>query len=271
MHSFAAIKDFIQCHPRLLVITGAGISAASGIPTYRSDAGEWQHKQPIQHQEFISQHRQRQRYWARSAVGWHMVATATPNDAHKALVQLESSKRISLLVTQNVDRLHQRAGHRHVVDLHGRLDRVICLSCGADESRGALQYRLLEKNRYLDGIVANAAPDGDADVDDDLVDSICPPECLKCGGVLMPDVVFYGGTVPRLRVEQVMCALHEADAVLAIGSSLMVYSVFRFCKAAREQGKAIAAINRGKTRADELLSVKVEEDCADVLMALAAC
>ena len=268
MHSIADIRDFIRRHPRLLVITGAGISAASGIPTYRSDSGQWQHSQPIQHQEFIDQPRKRQRYWARSAVGWRHIAAAEPNAAHKALVQLERGGGLSLLVTQNVDRLHQRAGHHNVIDLHGRLDRVICLSCGASECRQALQLRLLANNSDLEGVVATITPDGDAEVDDELVDTIEPPACLLCGGILMPDVVFYGGTVPKARVANVMAALQQADALLAIGSSLMVYSVFRFCKAARDQGKAIAAINRGTTRADNLLSVKVEQDCSAVLTAL---
>lgn len=262
------LQDFVARHPRLMVLTGAGISAASGIGTYRNASGDWQHSKPIQHQEFIHSHPHRQRYWARSAVGWPPVADAQPNAAHKALAELEKRGQVNLLVTQNVDRLHQQAGHRHVIDLHGRLDQVQCLDCGAVESRTSVQKRLLADNPALENTLAALRPDGDANVDAALSHTVECPTCLQCGGVVMPDVVFFGGTVPKQRVSDAMDALDQADALLVVGSSLMVYSGFRFCRAAEKTGKPIAAINMGVTRADDLLSVKVEQDCAQALACL---
>ena len=269
MNQFNALQDFVLGHAKLLVITGAGISAGSGIPTYRNDAGEWQRSQPIQHQQFINDAAMRRRYWARSALGWRYVAKAAPNQAHEALVRLEAAGKLTLLITQNVDRLHQRAGHRHVVDLHGRIDQVVCLSCGAIESRETLQDRLLADNPQLQYVQGVVAPDGDAEFENELAATIDSPHCQLCDGVQMPDVIFYGGSVPKNRVEYALAALQAADAVLAIGSSLMTYSAFQFCKAAGQQGKPIAAINLGKTRADPLISVKLEQDCVEVLSELA--
>lgn len=266
--SVIELPRFIDRHRNILVLTGAGISAASGIPTYRNRAGEWQRSQPIQHQAFIDQPASRQRYWARSAVGWNSVGRAAPNDAHQALVTLESRGKVSTLITQNVDRLHQRAGHQNVIDLHGRLDKVICLDCARDFERGHLQQRLLALNPQLEQAVAELGPDGDADVEDRLVDNIICPPCENCQGVLMPDVVFFGGSVPKPRLRQAMDALAKADALLVVGSSLMVYSGFRFCKKALELQKPICVINQGKTRADDIVNLKIEEDCA---VALNAC
>lgn len=259
------LAEFIARHDDILVLTGAGISAASGIPTYRNQAGEWQRSQPIQHQAFIDHPASRQRYWARSAVGWNSVGRAVPNDAHRALVTLESQGKVSTLITQNVDRLHQRAGHQNVIDLHGRLDKVICLSCANDFERGHLQQRLLALNPQLEQAVAALAPDGDAEVEEHLVDNINCPPCEHCQGVLMPDVVFFGGSVPKPRLQQAMDALAQADALLVVGSSLMVYSGFRFCKKALEQQKPICAINQGKTRADDIISLKINKDCSIAL------
>lgn len=264
-NDIAPILEFISKQSQLLVITGAGISAASGIPTYRDDQGTWQRSQPIQHQEFIRSEHYRQHYWSRSAVGWPPVAKATPNKAHRELASLEEAGKLSLLVTQNVDRLHQRAGHRHVIDLHGRMDRVICLDCGQYESREDLQIRLLRDNPFLETLTAPMAPDGDADIRDGYADQISCPRCPHCGGTPMPDVVFYGGSVPRERVVNIQNKLEASDGVLVVGSSLSVYSAFRFCKSAREKSIPIAVINRGITRADELATLKFNADCEDTL------
>jgi NAD-dependent SIR2 family protein deacetylase len=260
-----ALINFVENHPKIMVVTGAGISSSSGIPTYRDELGCWKYQQPIQHQPFIDQLDQRQRYWSRSAIGWPAIAKAKPNPAHQALVKLETIGKINCLLTQNVDRLHQQAGHKNVIDLHGRLDHVICLGCGLIENRAAVQPRLINDNPFLEQLSGQSAPDGDADVAFNEIDTISCPTCQACGGILMPDVVFYGGSVPKARVESAMLALEAADALLVVGSSLMVYSSFRFCKAALQQHKPIAAINQGITRADELFQLKVEHDCAEVL------
>ncbi len=252
-------------HPRWVVLTGAGISAASGIPTYRNDRGEWQRSDPIQHQAFIGQPAQRQRYWARSMNGWPFVRASRPNAAHELLAEFEHRGHVRLLVTQNVDRLHQRAGSRRVVDLHGRLDRVLCRDCGAALSRERFQSELKARNPGYADFRAEVRPDGDAEVDERWVTNFDVPPCTACGGMLMPDVVFFGGSVPRTRVDRVRRALAGADALLVVGSSLMVYSGFRFCREAVALGKPLIIVNRGTTRADELATVKVEADGAETL------
>ena len=260
------LRDFLDNHERLVVLTGAGISAPSGIPTYRDHGGKWQRSQPIQHQEFISLQDKRQRYWARSALGWPAVAKAGPNSAHDELVTLEQKGRIALLVTQNVDRLHQRAGHQNVVDLHGRLDQVICLDCHNTETRTNLQQRLIEVNSILAELLNKnsnfaLAPDGDAHLEDELTLELNIPDCQQCGGVLMPNVVFFGGVVPAERVLITRDAIEKSDALLVIGSSLMVYSGYRFCRFAAEQNKPIAILNQGTTRADDLADYRMYSDC----------
>ena len=265
----SSLESLLEKYPRLVVLTGAGISVGSGIPTYRNDRGQWQRSDPIQHSEFIEQARARQRYWARSMAGWTYVAESRPNRAHTALVELERAGHIDLLATQNVDRLHQRAGHQQVVDLHGRIDRVVCLGCQARFDRAALQKELLLHNPVWGDTVAQVRPDGDADVADAVVESFKVPDCLACKGVLMPDVVFFGGTVPRPRVEKISAAIEAADALLVVGSSLMVFSGFRFCRLAKKLDKPIAILNRGTTRADDLASLKLEQSAAEVLDPLA--
>jgi len=264
------LQGLLARHPRWVALTGAGLSAGSGIPTYRNDRGEWQRSDPIQHQQFIQQEGARRRYWARSMAGWTYVAASRPNEAHRALARLEALGHIPLLATQNVDRLHQAAGHRQVVDLHGRLDRVRCLDCGAYLSRADLQEELAALNPDWHAAIVEIRPDGDAEVADDVVDGMQIPACRACSGVLMPDVVFFGGTVPRERVDTINAAIADADALLVAGSSLMVFSGFRFARAAHKAGKPVIIINRGKTRADDLATIKIEEDAAEVLGQLAS-
>jgi NAD-dependent SIR2 family protein deacetylase len=264
----APLQEFLRAHPKLVILSGAGISEGSGIPTYRDAEGNWRANEPIKHQEFIADDKRRQRYWARSLRGWPGVRDAQPNDAHKAVAQLEQYGHVSQLITQNVDRLHQRAGSSHVVDLHGRLDRVVCLQCNVYTDREVIQRRLQHDNPGAVKADGEERPDGDSDVPDSVVRDFKAPHCLNCGGVLMPDVVFFGGTVPRIRVEQCMAAIDQSDALLVIGSSLQVYSGFRFCRRAAEKQKPIALINPGETRADALATLRLNTLCAPLLAAL---
>lgn len=265
------LQGILDRHKPWLVITGAGVSLNSGIPTYRDDNGDWLRSDPIRHHEFLQCEDKRKRYWARSAVGWPAVERAQPNDVHYAFAELERRGYIAGLITQNVDRLHQRAGQQKVIDLHGRLDRVRCLSCGQYEARRHLQVRLLALNPFLKSFTAELAPDGDAYVEDEIIKRITPVNCLICGGILMPDVVFFGGAVPK-RTNLATAQLYQrGNGVLVVGSSLMVYSGFRFCKLAKQEGKPLMIINRGKTRADDVVDYKIERDCLAVLAALVRC
>lgn len=259
-----SLFDFMQRYPRLMVLTGAGISTDSGIPDYRDRNGEWKRKQPVQHGDFMRDHHTRQRYWGRSLIGWPVMQRAQPNEAHRALATLEQLGHIDLLVTQNVDGLHQRAGSRAVIDLHGRADQVLCMSCGYRCTRDEVHRRCGALNPDFLGYSATTAPDGDADLEVDF-SRFEVPQCPDCRGILKPDVVFFGDNVPKPRVQQALDALERADALLVIGSSLMVYSGFRFCRRAREWDKPIAALTLGKTRADDLLDLKLDAPIAPVL------
>lgn len=262
------IKKFMQDSNRLLVITGAGCSTASGIGDYRDEQGAWKRAQPVQHQAFMQTLAWRQRYWARSQVGYPEFKRAVPNVAHQVLAQWEAQGRLAGLITQNVDGLHQRAGHEQVIDLHGRLDQVVCMSCGDIVERDSVQQWLDKHNARVVEDIVGMAPDGDADLARSDFSAIKVPECQQCGGILKPDVVFFGDSVPKARVAQVFTQLEQADGVLVVGSSLMVYSSFRFVRRAAEMGIPVAVLNRGKTRADELLTLKVDADCGETLRAL---
>jgi NAD-dependent SIR2 family protein deacetylase len=261
----AALRRFIDRHPRLFVLTGAGCSTASGIPDYRDADGAWKRTQPVTYQAFMRDPLTRKRYWARSLLGWPLLEKARPNAAHDALAALEREDRIHLLLTQNVDRLHQAAGSTRVIDLHGRIDRLRCTACKLESTRADFQQALRQRNPGWAAREASVAPDGDADLDGLDFSAFDVPDCAACGGVLKPDVVFFGENVPPARVDAAMQALAEADAMLVVGSSLMVWSGYRFARAAADAGKPIAAINLGRTRADDLLSLKVEQRCDAVL------
>jgi NAD-dependent SIR2 family protein deacetylase len=261
----SALSDFVATHRRLFVLTGAGCSTASGIPDYRDAAGGWKRPPPVTYQDFTGDPATRQRYWARSLVGWRYFGKARPNPAHHALARLEHQGKVTLLLTQNVDRLHQAASSENVVDLHGRLDLVRCLVCEERLSRADFQDELLRLNPEWADLDATDAPDGDADLEGQDFSRFQVPPCPYCAGLLKPDVVFFGENVPRGRVDAGMQALQEADAMLVIGSSLMVYSGYRFAHAAARAGKPIAAVNMGHTRADPLLSLKIEQPCAEAL------
>ena len=264
------LREFARTSRRLVALTGAGCSTESGIPDYRDERGEWKRSPPIQLREFLADGRARQRYWARSLVGWPVVAAAQPNAAHRALARLESQGLVAQVITQNVDGLHQRAGSRAVIDLHGRLDEVVCLECGAVLTRAALQTELENLNPQLATQPATLAPDGDADLHDVDYGRFRVPECGDCGGMLKPRVVFFGESVPRPRVDEAVERLKQADALLVVGSSLMVWSGFRFARLARELGLPIAIVNLGRTRADDLASLHVRAPCGEALAGLAA-
>jgi len=246
------LTDFIALHERIFVLTGAGVSTASGIPDYRDRSGEWKHQKPMEYRDFVGSVAARQRYWARSYFGWQRFSRAAPNPAHLALAGLEQLGRLAHTVTQNVDGLHQRAGSRLLTELHGSLSSVVCLDCGGSFARSDLQQALLDRNPQLALLSGDIAPDGDARLRDFDEARLDIPACRSCGGILKPAVVFFG--------EQCRDALAGADAMLVVGSSLMVYSGFRFVREAAQLGIPIVAVNRGRTRADELLTLKFEMD-----------
>ncbi|MGD0722548.1 MAG: NAD-dependent protein deacetylase [Roseiarcus sp.] len=259
MTECANLQEFIDRHRRLFILTGAGCSTGSGIPDYRDADGQWKRTPPVTYQAFMGEEATRRRYWARSLLGWRRFSRARPNDAHRALARLEAMGRSELLLTQNVDRLHQAAGSSRVIDLHGRLDLVRCMGCEGRFPRDELQEELGRLNAgWLDRDAADA-PDGDAELEGADYSSFAAPSCRSCGGVLKPDVVFFGERVPHDRVAAAARQLEQADAMLIVGSSLMVYSGFRFAQMAADAGKPLAAVNLGLTRADALLALKVEQ------------
>ncbi|WCE05666.1 NAD-dependent protein deacetylase [Pseudoxanthomonas sp. JBR18] len=259
-----ALQAFVERHDRIFVLTGAGCSTGSGIPDYRDAEGQWKRAQPVTFQAFMGEAATRRRYWARSLVGWPRFLAARPNGVHRALAALESRGQVSMLLTQNVDRLHQAAGSREVIDLHGRLDVVRCMGCERRTPREAFQAELIARNPGWLELEAGIAPDGDADLEADF-DAFDIPACAHCGGILKPDVVYFGENVPRERVQAARHALDGSDAMLVVGSSLMVYSGFRFAQWAHQAGTPIAAVTLGRTRADDLLTLKVQHDCAEAL------
>lgn len=266
------LHTFLQRHQRILVLTGAGLSTASGIPDYRDKEGVRRGRTPIQGPDFRKSEAVRRRYWARSMAGWPTLAQAAPNAGHRALAELEAAGRIASLITQNVDGLHQRAGSGNLIELHGNIHGVICLDCRAGYERAAIQQWLTTANPALaptgagaGEIVPEARPDGDAEIELDALQDFHMPSCDACGGTLQPDVIFFGDNIPVERTAAALRMQEQADALLVVGSSLMVFSGYRFCKLAAEAGKPIAAINLGKTRADDLIGLKVEASAAEVL------
>jgi NAD-dependent SIR2 family protein deacetylase len=263
------LQRWIAGHDRVFVLSGAGCSTASGIPDYRDENGEWKRRPPVMIQAFRDKPDVYRRYWARAYSGWPAFTSAAPGAAHHALATWERTGTLAQLVTQNVDGLHQRAGSRSVIDLHGRLDDVVCLGCGNRTSRGSVQTMMRAMNPDWTAY-ATTAPDGDADIDGPAIDRFAPPRCDRCGGLLKPDVIFFGENVPSARVDAARQTLACADALLVAGSSLMVYSGFRFARFAADLGLPIAIVNRGRTRADEFADLKVEGDIGTLLSAAIA-
>jgi NAD-dependent SIR2 family protein deacetylase len=239
----------------ILVLTGAGVSTESGIPDYRGEGKTERH--PMTFDVFMGTEAARARYWARSYVGWSVIANAKPNASHFALAQAESLGRISHIITQNVDSLHQQAGSKKVTELHGRLDKVICMTCRALIDRLRMDDLIEDLNPTIrKDLSVEFTPDGDAEVE--AASDFRIPPCKGCGGILKPDVVFFGESVPTERVASTMEQLERAEALLVAGSSLTVNSGMRFARAANKAGKPIVIVNVGPTKADEIALAKIE-------------
>ena len=254
---------------RTVIVSGAGCSTESGIPDYRGPQTRQRARNPIQYLEFARSPEARRRYWARSAVGWPSVRDAAPNAAHRAVARLERAGLVGGVITQNVDRLHQKGGAERVIELHGALAEVRCLGCGEREHRDALQRRIEALNPKLSAPrAAEIAPDGDAEIGDDS--SFRVPSCRRCqDGVLKPDVVFFGENVPKPRVERAFGLVEEADALLVLGSSLAIHSGLRFVKRAARRPIPIAIVNLDETRGDPMADLIVRARLGDALPELA--
>ncbi len=243
---------------RVAVLSGAGMSTESGIPDYRGPDGPRRKSKPIQFRDFLISPATRSRYWARSAIGWPHFSQARPNAAHTAVARLEAAGIVPGVITQNVDRLHHAAGSDQVIELHGALAEVVCLDCGAVEARHALQKRLLSMNPGWEAEAAAMAPDGDAELPEELIAGFRTPVCLNCSGRLKPNVVLFGENVPRERVERAFDLVDSVEALLVAGSSLTVYSGFRFVDRAARRGVPVAILNIGPTRGDALAAARAE-------------
>ena len=242
----------------VVVLTGAGISTESGIPDYRGETGSLRTHTPMTYGDFVASESGRQRYWARSHLGWRTIARALPNEGHRAVAALQARGHLSGVVTQNVDGLHQTAGARDVIELHGNLDRVICLNCRTTSAREALDRRLRAANPDFEGEATRINPDGDVDLPDSIVRTFNVVPCEACGtGVLKPDVVFFGENVQKPRVERCYRLIDDAAAMLVLGSSLTVMSGFRFVRHAAKAGKPVLIINQGVTRGDPYAAHRV--------------
>lgn len=251
------LADFLYQHAPVTLLTGAGLSTDSGIPDYRDNTGAWKRKPPVQHRDFMHSYAVRQRYWARSLVGWPVMQKARANDSHAAITRLQQRGLLGAVITQNVDGLHQQAGTRAVINLHGRASDVICMNCDFQCPRLEVHERSAELNPDFLAYSAGVAPDGDADLDVDF-SQFQVVSCPQCQGILKPDVVYFGDNVPAERVRDANQALIQSDGLLVVGSSLMVFSGYRFCRTAHLAGKPLALLNRGRTRADELASLKLD-------------
>lgn len=250
----------------VVALTGAGMSTDSGIPDYRGPDGALRNGHtPMSYQEFVADADARRRHWARGHVGWRRVAGAAPNAAHRALAELQREGWISGLITQNVDGLHRAAGSPDAVELHGDLGGTVCLDCGATEPRSRLAARLDALNPGIEGPSPHAAPDGDAHLADEVVEGFTVADCAACGGVLKPDVVFFGEQVPRDRVDRSMAMVDAAGALLVLGSSLTVMSGYRFVIRARRNGTPVAIVNRGATRGDDDARLRIDAGVGEVL------
>ena len=265
-YGLAAAVDLLATR-RIAVLTGAGVSTDSGIPDYRGPGSPA--RAPMTYQEFVAAPTAQQRYWARSHLGWTRMRGAEPNAGHRALARLERLGAVQLLITQNVDGLHEQAGSRQLCALHGRIADVVCLSCRRQSSRRVLHERLQRLNpgfeqRHADAVVR---PDGDVELESTADFRV--PGCESCGGVLKPDVVFFGENVPRDRVQRCYDAVEAADALLVAGSSLTVLSGLRFVRHAHKLGLPVVIVNRGATRGDPLATLTLETGCSEFLPLLA--
>ncbi|MGC5310670.1 NAD-dependent protein deacetylase [Micromonospora zamorensis] len=255
----------------VVVLSGAGLSTESGIPDYRGPSGVARRHTPMTFQAFTRDPLARRRYWARSHLGWRLIAGAAPNGGHRAVAGLQQAGLVDAVITQNVDGLHGAAGSTSVIELHGRLDEVTCLDCGNLTSREELDRRLREANPDFVARVAAVNPDGDVDLPDEQVAAFRPVDCGICGtGMLKPDVVFFGETVPPQRVARCFAAVEQARSLLVLGSSLTVMSGRRFVIRAAKRGIPVAIVNQGPTRGDAHASVCVDAPLGALLPELAA-
>ncbi|XP_054724537.1 NAD-dependent protein deacylase Sirt4-like [Uloborus diversus] len=262
------LQKFVDDHKKLFILTGAGISTESGLPDYRSkDVGLYDRSpnRPVQYQAFISSHKIRQRYWARNFVGWKRFSSIEPNNVHTCLANWENKGRISCLITQNVDRLHHKAGSVNIIELHGTSYVVKCLKCNNHFSRFLFQSQLEELNPEFRVEATEIRPDADVDLEPSFTEKFKFPDCGKCGGILKPDVVFFGENVPKKKVNEIYDKLTESDAMLVLGSSLEVFSGYRFALAAVEQKKCLGIVNIGPNRAEKIASFKLNVRCGDIL------
>ena len=249
----------------VLVLSGAGISTGSGIPDYRGPNGAYSRgHQPMTYQDFLRSEGARRRDWARSHVGWTTFSRAQPNAAHAALAEMEQIGIVDAVITQNVDGLHQSAGSSRVIDLHGRLNRVICLNCGAVQDRMEVHERLVEFNPDFSTHVERINPDGDYEIPNEQLVDFEIVSCLECQGILKPDVVYFGESVPVERVGSAFELVDSSSTLLVLGSSLMVYSGRRFVEHAHKNGKTVVIINQGETRCDHIADIRLDADVVDV-------
>jgi len=255
----------------VVVLSGAGLSTESGIPDYRGPSGAALRRHaPMTFQAFVRDPAARRRYWARSHLGWRHMAQAQPNAGHVAVADLERSGVVTGVITQNVDGLHQAGGANGVIDLHGRLDRVVCLACGTLSDRRHLDVRLREANLDWHGQVLGMNPDGDVDLADSQLDGFATVDCERCGGVLKPDVVYFGENVPRERVDLACSWVDAAAALLVLGSSLHVFSGRRFVMRAASAGIPVVIVNQGPTRGDDVAEVRIDAPLGATLQAIAS-
>ncbi|MEX2442722.1 MAG: NAD-dependent protein deacetylase [Alkalispirochaeta sp.] len=250
------------------VVTGAGMSTDSGIPDYRGPRGSLKKRSPVTITEFLRSEDNRRRYWARACLGWPFMVERKPNEAHRAVAEMQSAGLFLSLITQNVDGLHHAAGSRRVIELHGGLSQVVCLDCAAHHSRNDIQAQMLTANPGWMDHAAEIAPDGDAELPRSITDHFIVPPCPRCGGILKPDVVLFGENVPPPRVAEAFRVVDEGDALLVLGSSLAVYSGFRFADYAVRRGIPLLIVNQGPTRADSIATLKVDARLTSVLQAL---
>jgi NAD-dependent SIR2 family protein deacetylase len=266
--ALVAVADLVAAGD-VMVLSGAGLSTESGIPDYRGPTGALRKSLPMTYQTFTRDPLARRRYWARSQLGWRLVARAEPNDGHRAVAVLQQRGVLSGVVTQNVDGLHQAGGADDVVELHGNLERVVCLGCFARTPRDELDVRLRAANSSWEAVATAVNPDGDVALDEATVASFEVVDCLDCGGILKPDVVFFGENVPPAKVAHCYDLVERSRSLLVLGSSLAVMSGLRFVKRAASLGRPVAIVNQGWTRGDEHATWKVHAALGPTLTALA--
>ncbi|XP_074109439.1 NAD-dependent protein deacylase Sirt4 [Cotesia typhae] len=265
------LKNFIRNEGKICVLTGAGVSTESGIPDYRSEGvGLYatSNRRPVLYQDFRKHDHIRKRYWARNYIAWPRFSEFQPNFSHKILKHLEDLNIVSCIITQNVDRLHSKAGSSHVIELHGTGYIVMCLNCDSKISREDFQHILDKLNPTISANSKEIRPDGDIELSDEQAQAFVLPSCENCGGILKPDIVFFGDNVPRHTVEQVQHAVDEADALLVLGTSLTTFSGYRIILQAVEEKKSIAIVNIGETKADKHAAIKLNSGCGEVFKQL---